>query len=63
MLIKDEKNIRRRAYDALNVLISAGVIEKIDKFIALNKKFQILMSSHSPTVKSKKLVNLKEIRS
>lgn len=27
---KDEKNIRRRVYDALNVLIAAGVLKKND---------------------------------
>jgi hypothetical protein len=26
--VKDEKNVRRRVYDALNVLISAGVLRK-----------------------------------
>jgi len=28
---KDEKNIRRRVYDALNVLIAAGVLKKNDR--------------------------------
>jgi E2F/DP family winged-helix DNA-binding domain len=28
---KDEKNVRRRVYDALNVLIAAGVINKRNK--------------------------------
>ncbi len=37
MLYQDENNIRRRSYDALNVLIAAGVIEKIGKFIQLKK--------------------------
>jgi hypothetical protein len=27
---KDEKNVRRRVYDALNVLIAAGVLKKND---------------------------------
>lgn len=26
--VKEEKNVRRRAYDAINVLIAAGVLEK-----------------------------------
>jgi len=28
---KDEKNVRRRVYDALNVLIAAGVLKKNEK--------------------------------
>ena len=28
---KDEKNVRRRVYDALNVLIAAGVLQKNHK--------------------------------
>jgi hypothetical protein len=31
--VKEEKNIRRRVYDALNVLISAGVIQKNGKIV------------------------------
>jgi len=29
--VKDEKNVRRRVYDALNVLIAAGIIQKNGK--------------------------------
>lgn len=31
--IKDEQNIKRRVYDALNVLISAGVLKKNAKHV------------------------------
>ena len=31
--IKEEKNIRRRVYDALNVLISAGVFQKVGRVV------------------------------
>jgi hypothetical protein len=34
---KEEKNVRRRVYDALNVLISAGVIDKVGKLVKLRK--------------------------
>ena len=33
---KGEKNIRRRVYDALNVQVAAGVLEKKGKFIKPN---------------------------
>jgi hypothetical protein len=33
---KGEKNIRRRVYDALNVQVAAGVLEKRGKFIKPN---------------------------
>lgn len=35
--IKEEKNIKRRVYDALNVLISVGVIEKKSKKISIRE--------------------------
>ena len=34
---KDEQNIKRRVYDSLNVLISAGMIVKKDKKVYLKK--------------------------
>lgn len=34
---KDEQNIKRRVYDALNVLISAGVLSKNGKYVISNK--------------------------
>lgn len=30
---KNEKNIRRRVYDALNVLISTGLVVKKNKYV------------------------------
>jgi len=33
---KEEKNIRRRVYDAINVLISADVLRKEGKIVRLN---------------------------
>jgi hypothetical protein len=52
---RDEKNIRRRVYDALNVLISVGVLEKE------NKKVQVVRKVPNPAVeKIKKLKELTE---
>ena len=49
---KDEKNIRRRVYDALNVLIAVGVLQKNK----ISKKVEPLARSESPVVeKLKKL--------
>mmetsp|Transcript_9751 Transcript_9751/g.19085 ORF Transcript_9751/g.19085 Transcript_9751/m.19085 type:complete len:324 (-) Transcript_9751:3507-4478(-) len=42
---KEEKNVRRRVYDALNVLVSAGVVEKVGKLVTWRK-------SHTPRRKS-----------
>lgn len=36
--IKDEKNIRRRVYDALNVLIAVGMLKKVNKRVEPLKK-------------------------
>lgn len=35
---KEEKNIKRRIYDALNVMIAAGLLEKEDSAISIKKK-------------------------
>lgn len=52
---KDEKNIRRRVYDALNVLISVGVLSKD------NKKVQVVHKEPNPIMeKLKKLKDLTE---
>lgn len=37
-LEKEEKNLKRRVYDALNVLIASGVIEKVKKKVILKEK-------------------------
>ena len=34
---KQEKNLRRRVYDSLNVLYAVGVLEKQDKKVSCNK--------------------------
>lgn len=34
---KEEKNVRRRVYDALNVLVSAGAVEKVGKLVTCRK--------------------------
>jgi len=50
---KDEKNIRRRVYDALNVLISVGVLCKVNKKVEVVKKV--------PNPKIEKVKKLKEL--
>ena len=50
---KDEKNIRRRVYDALNVLIAAGVLVKN------NKKVEVLKKKIDPSIE--KMKKFKEI--
>lgn len=50
---KDEKNIRRRVYDALNVLIAVGVLQKN------NKKVEPVVKQENPAVE--KLKKLKEL--
>ena len=37
-LQKWEKNVRRRVYDALNVLYAAGVLKKDQKFVSCDNK-------------------------
>lgn len=34
---KQEKNLRRRVYDSLNVLYAVGVLQKQDKRVTCNK--------------------------
>ena len=46
MEYKDEKNIKRRVYDALNVLVSAQVLKKDGK--------QVICEHSYPTNKNKK---------
>lgn len=36
--VKEESNIKRRVYDALNVLISANIIYKVDRQVFKNNK-------------------------
>ena len=36
-IAKEEQNIKRRVYDALNVLISAGILIKAGKMVRKNK--------------------------
>lgn len=52
---KDEKNIRRRVYDALNVLIAVGVIQKNGKKVQPTQ-----METKSSSEKVKKLKELSE---
>jgi hypothetical protein len=54
---KWEKNVRRRVYDALNVLYAAGVLQKHGKHVScdsnvlqMTKKLKEL--NHTPSVKS-----------
>ncbi|CAG9323684.1 unnamed protein product [Blepharisma stoltei] len=39
--IKEEKNIRRRVYDAINVLIAAGVLERDEKNVRWKAEFNV----------------------
>lgn len=36
---KDEHNVKRRVYDALNVLIAAGLLRKEGKDVVCNERF------------------------
>ena len=40
---KDEKNVRRRVNDALNVLIAAGIIKKDGKVFLFRQYIMIIM--------------------
>jgi transcription factor Dp-1/transcription factor Dp-2 len=53
--LKAEKNIRRRVYDALNVLIAVGVLKKYSKVVQPIRKIQI-----NTQEKMKNLKNLSE---
>ena len=44
-LQKWEKNVRRRVYDALNVLYAAGVLKKDQKFVSCDNKAMHLTNS------------------
>ena len=44
-LQKWEKNVRRRVYDALNVLYAAGVLKKDQKFVSCDNKAMTLTNS------------------
>jgi transcription factor Dp-1 len=35
--IKEEKNVRRRVYDAINVLIAAGILRRDGKMVSWRK--------------------------
>lgn len=53
---KDEKNVRRRVYDALNVLIAAGVLQKNQKKEVEHNRTDpslALMRLHQKAVKHK----------
>ena len=44
---KSEKNVRRRIYDALNVLVAVNVLEKQGKYVTSNRIFHVGLSSAS----------------
>ncbi len=46
--VKEEKNVRRRVYDALNVLIAAGAVEKNGRAITWNRYFDQKTVSRKP---------------
>ena len=56
-IAKEEQNIKRRVYDALNVLISAGILIKEDKKVRKNDNNQKIIISKkrmdSNTLKSR----------
>jgi len=37
--VKDEKNIKRRVYDALNILVSAGILLREGKKVRCSENF------------------------
>jgi len=45
-IAKEEQNIKRRVYDALNVLISAGILIKEDKKVRKNDNNQKIIISN-----------------
>lgn len=51
---KEEKNVRRRVYDALNVLISAGIIKKTGKVFNKTKfarRFSMILKRNIKSIK------------
>lgn len=67
-IAKEEQNIKRRVYDALNVLISAGILLKegkrvkkndINKKIMINSKQICIKSMRSTIVNKKEIIDLK----
>ena len=58
--LKDEKNIRRRVYDALNVLVAAGVFLKQGKYVTAPKSEDLYQLRESENIlrKRKKLKQL-----
>lgn len=49
---KWEKNVRRRVYDALNVLYAAGVLKKDQKFVSCDPKAILLANRVKDTTSS-----------
>lgn len=68
-ITKEEQNIKRRVYDALNVLISAGVLVKEGKRVCKNKSNKIITlselqykTSYFKTLLNEKINRVVEIR-
>ena len=51
---KEEKNVRRRVYDALNVLIAADVLQKNGKQVYFAKKSKAQSKATSETIEAEK---------
>ena len=42
--VREEKNVRRRVYDAMNVLIAAGVLERNGRYVSWKEDWQTVES-------------------
>ena len=58
--IRDEKNVRRRVYDALNVLIAAGVLSKCGKNVIYQNMPADFQNTRKKPVESKESKQIRE---
>ncbi|CAK75859.1 unnamed protein product (macronuclear) [Paramecium tetraurelia] len=56
--LKDVKNLRRRVYDALNVMISVGIVVKEKKLMRKNTKNQVNITKQNLIIRKQKLKEL-----
>ena len=58
--IRDEKNVRRRVYDALNVLIAAGVLSKCGKNVVYQNMPTDIQNTRKKPVENKEAKLIRE---
>ncbi|CAD8153016.1 unnamed protein product [Paramecium octaurelia] len=56
--LKDVKNLRRRVYDALNVMISVGIVVKEKKMMRKNTQNQVNITKQNLIIRKQKLKEL-----